>query len=66
VLLADEPTGNLDSSRSHEIMRLLKGLNETRGLTILMVTHEPDMADYATRQIHFADGKIVTPLMEAA
>jgi putative ABC transport system ATP-binding protein len=66
VLLADEPTGNLDSARSHEIMRLLKGLNETRDLTILMVTHEPDMADYATRQIHFADGKIVTPVREAA
>jgi putative ABC transport system ATP-binding protein len=66
VLLADEPTGNLDSSRSHEIMRLLRGLNQSRGLTILMVTHEPDMAAYATRQIHFADGRIVVPMAEAA
>jgi putative ABC transport system ATP-binding protein len=66
VLLADEPTGNLDSARSHEIMRLLKGLNEVRGLTILMVTHEPDMAQYATRHIHFADGRIVSPVAEAA
>lgn len=59
VLLADEPTGNLDSARSHDIMRLLKGLNEERGLTILMVTHEPEMAEYASRQVHFADGRIV-------
>lgn len=66
VLLADEPTGNLDSARSHEIMRLLQTLNQTRGLTILMVTHEPDMANYASRQIHFADGKIVTPVKAAA
>jgi putative ABC transport system ATP-binding protein len=58
VLLADEPTGNLDSQRSHDIMRLLKNLNESRGLSIIMVTHEPDMAAYASRQIHFADGLI--------
>jgi putative ABC transport system ATP-binding protein len=58
VLLADEPTGNLDSQRSHDIMRLLKDLNQSRGLTIIMVTHEPDMAAYATRQIHFADGLV--------
>ncbi len=58
VLLADEPTGNLDSQRSHDIMRLLKDLNQTQGLTIIMVTHEHDMAAYATRQIHFEDGLI--------
>jgi putative ABC transport system ATP-binding protein len=58
VLLADEPTGNLDSARSHDIMRLLRTLNTDQGLTIIMVTHEPDMAAYASRQIVFADGRI--------
>jgi len=58
VLLADEPTGNLDTERSHEIMDLLSGLNRERGLTIVLVTHEPDMAAYAERQIHFVDGLI--------
>lgn len=58
VLLADEPTGNLDTPRSHEILRVLQRLNRERGLTILMVTHEPDMADYASRVIHFRDGKV--------
>ncbi|NJO16370.1 MAG: ABC transporter ATP-binding protein [Thioploca sp.] len=56
VLLADEPTGNLDSSRSREIMELLCRLNRERGLTLIMVTHEPDMADYARRVVHFKDG----------
>jgi putative ABC transport system ATP-binding protein len=59
VLLADEPTGNLDSERSREIMELLTKLNRERGITILMVTHESDMAEYATRQTHFRDGLIV-------
>nr|WP_210324409.1 ABC transporter ATP-binding protein [Aestuariivirga litoralis] len=58
VLLADEPTGNLDSARSHDIMKLLQKLNQEQGITIIMVTHEPDMAAYASRQIHFADGHI--------
>jgi putative ABC transport system ATP-binding protein len=58
VLLADEPTGNLDSARSHDIMRLLSELNTSRGLTIIMVTHEPDMAAYASRQVTFGDGLI--------
>jgi putative ABC transport system ATP-binding protein len=58
VLLADEPTGNLDSERSHDIMQLLSRLNVERGLTIIMVTHEPDMAAYASRQIVFADGNV--------
>ena len=56
VLLADEPTGNLDSQRSHEIMTLLWQLNAERGITVLMVTHEADMAQYARRIVHFKDG----------
>jgi putative ABC transport system ATP-binding protein len=58
VLLADEPTGNLDSKRSHEIMDLLVALNREQGITILMVTHEPDMAAYASRIVHFVDGLV--------
>ncbi len=58
VLLADEPTGNLDTQRSHEIMHLLWRLNDEQGITVLMVTHEPDMAKYARRLVHFVDGCI--------
>jgi putative ABC transport system ATP-binding protein len=58
VLLADEPTGNLDTQRSHEIMELLVRLNRDHGITVLMVTHEPDMAGYARRQVHFVDGRV--------
>jgi putative ABC transport system ATP-binding protein len=58
VLLADEPTGNLDTQRSREIMDLLAHLNDERGLTIIMVTHEADMAAYASRSIRFVDGRI--------
>ncbi len=58
VLLADEPTGNLDSERSLEVMKLLSALNRERGLTIVMVTHEPDMATFAGRQIYFKDGAV--------
>ncbi|HQN02107.1 MAG TPA: ABC transporter ATP-binding protein [Candidatus Hydrogenedentes bacterium] len=58
VLLADEPTGNLDSSRSVEIMELLTSFNQDLGITIVMVTHEPDMAAYAKRIVHFKDGMI--------
>jgi putative ABC transport system ATP-binding protein len=58
VLLADEPTGNLDSKRSHEIMELLSRLNRNQGITVLMVTHEPDMAKYARRVVHFVDGRV--------
>ena len=58
VVLADEPTGNLDTRRSHEIMGLLLGLNRDHGITVLMVTHEPDMAAYARRMVHFVDGSI--------
>lgn len=59
VLLADEPTGNLDSARSREIMNLLKDLNREKGITIVMVTHEEAAASYAGRIIHFLDGHIV-------
>jgi len=58
VLLADEPTGNLDSERSVEIMELLTGLNAQTGLTVLLVTHEPDMAAYARKIVHFKDGLV--------
>jgi putative ABC transport system ATP-binding protein len=58
VVLADEPTGNLDTARSHEIMGLLLALNRDHGITVLMVTHEPDMAAYARRMVHFRDGQI--------
>jgi len=56
LLLADEPTGNLDSSTGREIMEVLKGLNEQEGQTIVLVTHEADVAMYAKRQIHLRDG----------
>jgi len=58
VLLADEPTGNLDSARSREIMELLTQLNRDQGITIVMVTHEADMAAYAHRVVHFLDGLV--------
>ena len=60
VLLADEPTGNLDTARSREIMELLLSLNRQQGITIIMVTHEPDMAAYATRTVHFLDGLVAS------
>jgi putative ABC transport system ATP-binding protein len=66
VLLADEPTGNLDSARSHDIMKLLQNLNRDTGLTIMMVTHEPDMAQYCSRQIVFSDGRIVDDKRKAS
>ncbi|WP_449474641.1 ABC transporter ATP-binding protein [Sphingobium chungangianum] len=58
VLLADEPTGNLDSERSIEIMELLADLNRNSGITVMMVTHEPDMAAYARTIVHFKDGLV--------
>ena len=58
VLLADEPTGNLDSIKSMEIMNLLKRLNEEEKITIIMVTHEEEMASFASRTIYFRDGNI--------
>ena len=58
VLLADEPTGNLDTARSLEIMELLTRLNAEQGITIVMVTHEAEMAAYARRAVHFLDGRV--------
>jgi putative ABC transport system ATP-binding protein len=58
VILADEPTGNLDSHRSHEIMALLQRLNRDEGITIVMVTHEEDIAAYAQRLLVFTDGRL--------
>jgi putative ABC transport system ATP-binding protein len=58
VLLADEPTGNLDTQRSREIMELLAALNRDRGITVLMVTHEAEMATYARRIVRFVDGRV--------
>jgi len=65
LLLADEPTGNLDSARSIEIMELLARLNETRGITIVMVTHEADMAEFAKRVLIFRDGRILDDRQQA-
>ena len=58
VLLADEPTGNLDTRTSEEIMELITGLNHDQGITVLMVTHEPDMAAHARRVVRFVDGRV--------
>jgi putative ABC transport system ATP-binding protein len=58
LLVADEPTGNLDTARSHEIMELITGLNDSNGLTVVMVTHEADVAAYARRTIGFLDGRV--------
>ncbi len=58
VLLADEPTGNLDSKNSKDIMSLLTSLNQDLGITVVMVTHETEMAEYASRIVHFLDGSI--------
>ena len=68
VILADEPTGNLDSARSHEIMRLLQALNRDEGLTVVMVTHEDDIAAYAKRLMVFTDGHLTRdePVKERA
>lgn len=60
VLLADEPTGNLDTKTSEEIMALFDGFNRDLGITVLMVTHEPDIAQHAQRVITFVDGQIAS------
>jgi len=58
IVLADEPTGNLDSKSGEEIIRLLLNLNQERGVTLLIVTHDPDVAAHAQRIIHIRDGKV--------
>ena len=66
VILADEPTGNLDTRTSYEIMDTLKALNRERGVTIVMVTHEPDIARYADRTVTMRDGRIISDERRAA
>jgi putative ABC transport system ATP-binding protein len=58
LILADEPTGNLDSRTSVEVMEIFQRLNRERGMTLILVTHEPDIADYADRVVTFKDGRI--------
>jgi putative ABC transport system ATP-binding protein len=58
LILADEPTGNLDTQTSREIMDIFTRLNREKGITIVLVTHEPDIAAYAQRKIRFRDGRI--------
>jgi len=60
ILLADEPTGNLDTDSSREIMEILVGLNETDALTVIVVTHAPDIAGYASREVLVKDGQLVS------
>ena len=60
ILLADEPTGNLDSRTSIEVMGLFQRLNQERGITILLITHETDIAEYGTRTVAFRDGRVVS------
>lgn len=59
IVLADEPTGALDSRTSIEIMTILQHLNRDKGITTVIVTHEPDIAAYAKRNIYFRDGRIM-------
>jgi putative ABC transport system ATP-binding protein len=59
LILADEPTGNLDTRTSLEIMEIFQNLNRKSGITILLVTHEPDIAQYTGRHIVFRDGKVI-------
>lgn len=66
VVLADEPTGNLDTARKHEVMGLFQELNEARRITIVLVTHEPDIASWARRIVTFRDGRISTDVTRAA
>jgi len=66
IILADEPTGNLDSKMGSEIMQLISRLNHERGITVLMVTHDPTSAAYAERQVRFVDGQIVADERKAA
>ena len=67
IILADEPTGNLDSTNTREIMELFTRLNKEIGITIIMVTHEHDVADYTDRKVVFRDGLIIqdAPIVKA-
>jgi putative ABC transport system ATP-binding protein len=65
LILADEPTGNLDSATSTEIMNLFQRLNSQQRITIVLVTHEHDIADYANRQIVFKDGRVIDDQLKA-
>jgi len=58
ILLADEPTGNLDTARGREVMELISSLNREQGITVVLVTHEADMAAFASRSVHFLDGLV--------
>jgi putative ABC transport system ATP-binding protein len=60
ILLADEPTGNLDTRTSLEVMDLFQQLNQSRGITVLLITHEMDIAEHATRIMSFRDGRVLT------
>ena len=66
LLLADEPTGSLDTARSEEIMALLSALNAEDGITVVLVTHEPDMARYAKRHLVFRDGLLISDIKTEA
>ena len=59
IILADEPTGNLDTRTSIEVMGIFQRLNKERGITVLLITHETDIAEYGTRLIRFRDGRVV-------
>ena len=65
IVFGDEPTGNLDTARSREIMELLKSFNQESGITIVMVTHSPAHSDYARRTINLFDGQVVTENLRA-
>ena len=62
ILLADEPTGNLDSRTSVEVMDIFQRLKDERGITIVLITHEPQVAEYGSRIIRFKDGRVVSDL----
>jgi macrolide transport system ATP-binding/permease protein len=66
ILLADEPTGNLDSRNSSEIMEILQRLNREQGLTVIVVTHDPDISEYADRVVTFRDGRVISDTRRAA
>jgi ABC-type lipoprotein export system ATPase subunit len=66
LLLADEPTGNLDTQTSGEILDIFRRLNRERRLTVVLVTHEPDLAAYADRTVTFRDGRIVSDVSQTA